>query len=62
MGACDLERHVDGREGLVARPIGGSAALGFAAPPSSLTLYFEGPPAGVDLQVDGVDLRRLEAP
>jgi hypothetical protein len=42
-------------------PIGGSAALGFPATPSALTMYFEGPPAGVDVQVDQVDLRVLEA-
>ncbi len=29
-------------------PIGGAAAMGFAAPPTSLTMYFEGPPEEVD--------------
>jgi GH35 family endo-1,4-beta-xylanase len=43
-------------------PIGGSAALGFAATPNSSTMYFEGAPAGVDIQVDQVDVRILSAP
>jgi hypothetical protein len=43
-------------------PIGGSAAMGFAAPPTTLIMYFEGPPAGVDVQVDQADLRVLQAP
>jgi hypothetical protein len=42
-------------------PIGGSAAMGFSTTPSSLTVYFEGPPAGVDVQVDQADLRVLQA-
>jgi hypothetical protein len=42
-------------------PIGGSAAMGFSTTPSSLTTYFEGPPAGVDVQVDEADLRVLQA-
>jgi GH35 family endo-1,4-beta-xylanase len=42
-------------------PIGGTAAMGFSAPPTSLTMYFEGPPAGIDVQVDQADLRVLQA-
>ena len=42
-------------------PIGGSAAMGFSAVPTGLTMYFEGPPAGVDVQVDQADLRVLQA-
>ena len=42
-------------------PIGGTAAMGFSASPTSLTMYFEGPPAGVDVQVDQADLRVLQA-
>jgi GH35 family endo-1,4-beta-xylanase len=41
--------------------IGGTAAMGFGAPPSTLIMYFEGPPAGVDVQVDQADLRVLES-
>src|SRR5581483_1044533 len=42
--------------------LGGSAQLGFASPPTSLTMYFEGPPAGVDVQVDDVSVRLVAAP
>jgi GH35 family endo-1,4-beta-xylanase len=42
-------------------PIGGTAALGFGTTPSQLILYFEGPPAGVDVQIDQMDVRVLEA-
>jgi GH35 family endo-1,4-beta-xylanase len=42
-------------------PIGGSAGLGFATAPSQLFLYVEGPPAGVDVQVDEMQVHVLEA-
>jgi hypothetical protein len=42
--------------------IGGSAAMGFANPPTSLTMYFEGPPAGVDVQIDDASVRLIAAP
>jgi GH35 family endo-1,4-beta-xylanase len=42
-------------------PISGAAGLGFATPPSSLFLYVEGPDGGVDVQIDQMDIRVLEA-
>jgi hypothetical protein len=42
--------------------LSGSAALGFATALMSLTMYFEGPSAGVDVQVDDVSVRAVAAP
>lgn len=42
-------------------PIGGSAALGYTAAPSTVILYIEGPPAGVDDQIDQMVFRKMEA-
>ena len=41
--------------------ISGSTALGFTAAPTTVFLYVEGPGPGVDVQIDQMDFRLLEA-